>query len=461
MGLFGALLLVFILFIRPQEFIPALQSLSLLNVATGLGLLGIAIDTGMGKIRTLRSPQLPFLVAFLAWCVVCTWIKAGTSAVMDMKSTVGFSVVFMLVVMYSARSFERFRAVAMLLLVIAIALSFICSHQAQGEFECIALEKNEDGSVDHDMSRGKSDGRACENWKSCTKGSDEFEFACEKPGWFDTFTVAHGRVRWRGTFADPNELSVAIGAAMSFAFAVHASMKRKIRHILLAAVIALATYCVILTGSRGGVLVLLAVYGTYFVRRYGAKGLVAGAVVGAPLLFLGGRTGEDAEASSLERIGALYEGVDFFKGSPIFGLGQGHFLEHYFITAHNSYLLTAAELGFPGMVLWTSLVYVSLKIPFMIAARPTFDMDRRLIPYALALVVSFAGILVGIFFLSFAYHNMLFIYFGLAGALYGAAKSSSPSFDVRVSGKEMGALVGVDALFMAILFVYTRIKGQP
>ncbi len=461
MALIGALLLVFILFIRPQEFIPALQSLSLLNVATALGLLGIAVEIGSGKLKTLRSPQLPFLAAFLVWCVVCTLIKAGTSAVMDMKTTVLFSTIFMLVVMYAGRSFERFRALAMMLLAIAVALAVICTHQAQGEFQCILLEKEADGVAAHDQSKGESDGRTCESWHECLKGaSSDDEYACEKPGWFDTFTVAQGRVRWRGTFADPNELSMAVGAAMSFAFALHASMKRKIRHVLLAGVVALASYCVVLTGSRGGVLVLLAVFGTYFVRRYGAKGVVAGVLAGAPLLLLGGRSGEDAEASSLERIGALYEGVDFFKSSPIFGLGQGQFVENYFITAHNSYLLSAAELGFPGMVLWTSLVYVSIKIPLVIATRPPADLDARLVPYALALVVSFAGILVGIFFLSFCYHNMLFIYFGLAGALYGAAKTSSPSFDVKVSGKEIAAIAALDATLLAVLFVYTRIKGQ-
>ena len=461
MALIGALLLVFILFIRPQEFIPALQSLSLLNVATALGLLGIAIEIGTGKLRTLKSPQLPFLVAFLVWCVVCTLIKAGTSAVMDMKTTVLFSTIFMLIITYAARSFERFRAVAMMLLGIAVALAIICTHQAQGEFQCILLDKEENGIAAHDQSKGHSDGRTCESWHECQKGADsDDEFACEKPGWFDTFTVAQGRVRWRGTFADPNELSVAIGAAMSFAFALHASMKRKIRHLLLAAVVALATYCVVLTGSRGGVLVLLAVFGTYFVRKYGVKGVLAGMICGAPLLMLGGRSGEDAEASSLERIGALYEGVDFFKGSPIFGLGQGQFVENYFITAHNSYLLSAAELGFPGMVIWTSLVYVSIKIAFTIATRPPPDMDQRLVPYALALVVSFAGILVGIFFLSFCYHNMLFIYFGLAGALYGAAKTSSPSFEVKVGAKEIAVIAALDAGLMAVLFVYTRIKGQ-
>jgi hypothetical protein len=104
---------------------------------------------------------------------------------------------------------------------------------------------------------------------------------------------------------------------------------------------------------------------------------------------------------------------------------------------------------------------VSIKIPYQIASEAPADMDPRLVPYAFALVTSFAGILVGIAFLSFCYHNMLFIYFGLSGALYLAARQSSPSFTVKVKAKEIAFLACVDVALLTFLFVYTRIKGEP
>jgi hypothetical protein len=459
-ALAGALLLVFTIFVRPQEFVPGLASVGLLNIAVGVAVLGIVIEGATGKITSWWSPQIPYLVAFLGWCVVCTLIKVGIDPVLDMKSSLGFATVFMIVVMYAGRTFKSFRGLAFLLVGIAVGLSAICIHQGRGEFECILLDLDDEGQVAHDESQGEPDGRACEDHKQCEKdGVPGREYACEKPGLFKTFTVGHGRVRWRGTFADPNELSLAVGAAMSFCFALHASMRQRWRHLLLAAVLATVLWCVVLTGSRGGVLVLLAILGVYFVRKYGAKGLVVGGFVALPLLLAGGRSGEDAEASSLERLGALYEGVDFFRQNPLLGLGQGQFVENYFITAHNSYLLSAAELGFPGMVLWTALVYVSIKIPWTIAFRPTWGMDRRLPAFGLALLTSFCGILIGIFFLSFCYHAMLFVYFGMSGALFGVAKQSSPHFEVKVSKKELGLLAAFDAVLIGVLFVYTRVKG--
>jgi hypothetical protein len=462
-ALLGALLLVFTLFIRPQEFIPALQSVGLLNIAVGAAVLGTIIEFATGKIKSAWSPQLPFLAAFLIWCVGCTLIKVGVEPTMELKSTLGFSTIFMLVVMYAGRTLTNFRVICALLLGIAITFSLIGVDEAHSEFECFALEKEANGEVAHDQSEGVSDGRNCEHWSDCAKdGKPDVDYVCEKPGPAGTFTVASGRVRWRGTFADPNELALAIGAAMSFAFAFHAAMRKWIRHVLLAIVLALAIYCVILTGSRGGVLVLLVIFGAYFIRRYGAKGVILGVLAGLLLLSQGGRSGEDAESSSLERLGALYDGIDFFRQTPVFGLGCGQFTENYFITAHNSYLLAAAELGFPGMLLWTMLVYVSIKIPFMLAFRTPIGLDPRIPPFALALTLSFAGTLVGIFFLSFCYHNMLFIYFGLSGALYGIAKASFPQLDIRVKLKEIGAVAAVDAMLLVALFVYTHlIKGAP
>jgi O-antigen ligase len=202
------------------------------------------------------------------------------------------------------------------------------------------------------------------------------------------------------------------------------------------------------------------VLAVFFFRRFGFKGLVLGGIGGLPLMILGGRSGEEADASSLERLGALYEGCEFFKQSPIFGLGQDQFRENYFITAHNSYLLTAAELGFPGLVIWGMLLYVSVKIPYAVASYAGWSLDPRLRIYALSLVAAFGGFLIGIFFLSFNTQPLLFIYLGLAGALYGTAKQNNPGFDVKVSAKEVGLVTVLAAMVIGGLFVYTRIKGS-
>ena len=68
-----------------------------------------------------------------------------------------------------------------------------------------------------------------------------------------------------------------------------------------------------------------------------------------PVLLLGGRSGENADQSTLERYEAWSTGLTMFRGNPVFGVGARQFAEHHYLTAHNSYVLSFAELGFPGL----------------------------------------------------------------------------------------------------------------
>jgi hypothetical protein len=65
---------------------------------------------------------------------------------------------------------------------------------------------------------------------------------------------------------------------------------------------------------------------------------------------------------------------------------------------------------------------------------------------------------VGIFFLSFAYHYVLWIYLGLSGALYSAVRSHDPTFRVRLSGRDLGIVASVAAAIIVFVFAYTRWK---
>src|SRR5262249_27433825 len=157
-----------------------------------------------------------------------------------------------------------------------------------------------------------------------------------------------------------------------FAFALAADSRRRTLALLAIAASALSLWCVVLTGSRGGQLVALTVVGAICIRRYGLRGAWAGAIVALPVIVFGGRAGEEADSSSLERLDLLYEGMDLIRSYPLSGVGVGQFVDHAYggMTAHNSYVLAAAELGLPGSLLWTMLVYVSMKIPLAVAWRP-------------------------------------------------------------------------------------------
>ncbi len=208
----------------------------------------------------------------------------------------------------------------------------------------------------------------------------------------------------------------------------------------------------------------LAVLGAYFLQRFGKRGAIVGGLLAAPLLVLGGRSGSEASASSSERIEAWYEAISMFRSNPVYGVGFGQFGEYHYLTAHNSYMLAIAELGLPGLFLFSMLVYVSTKIPFVAMRRYSGEggavlgeLAPAMRSWSMGLLAAFVGLGVGIFFLSFTYHYVLWIYMGLSGALYMAARRHDPSFSVDVGWRDL-LLVGVgNALLVVGMYVLTRV----
>jgi hypothetical protein len=459
-ALFGALLLVVVLLVRPQEFVPALQHLSILDVLAALASIGILIELALGKRSVPWTPQLPWLAAFVAWCFLATVRRLGLEGLSIAWEYVGLSAVFMLVVAFAIGTAADWRSLAATLVVIGFAIALTCIHQGQQQAECIAIDTS--SILGERSGEGVSDGRPCDTAFICEReGRFNAAYACEKIGLFGTFTEGQ-RVRWRGTLGDPNELALMLGCLMPLVFAFAAtSRRRRLATVIAGLVLGVLLYCVFLTGSRGGQLVVLAVFGAYFVRRFGFRGLLLGALFAWPIVLFGGRAGEEAESSSLERIDLLYEGMDMIRAYPLLGVGTGQFIDHAFgaMTAHNSYVLAAAELGLPGSLLWMMLVYISIKIPWVVATRPPVGLEAPFRHFAFALFVAFIGILVGVFFLSFCYKAVLFVFFGLSGAMYGVVKRACPTFQLEVSGKEVMRVAAVDIAVLALVLIYSHVRG--
>jgi O-antigen ligase len=267
---------------------------------------------------------------------------------------------------------------------------------------------------------------------------------------------------------DPNELALAGGVGLPLAFAFGQAEKGAyLRRLLGVLVFLLVLVCVVLTESRGGQLVFLAVLGAYFIYRVGLVGVALGGVLALPLLLLGGRGGEDASSSTMERLDCWSEAISMFRSHPFLGVGLGQFTEHHYMTAHNSYLLALAELGFPGMMLFSALVYLSAKVPYAslqlmrtTSAPETLAGATLTRAWAIGLLAAFIGLAVGIFFLSFTYHYVLWIYLGLSGALYSAVRRHVPSFRVRLTAIDLSVIAASNVAIIALVFFYVRWKLQ-
>ncbi len=270
------------------------------------------------------------------------------------------------------------------------------------------------------------------------------------------------RVRYRGILQDPNETSLAVGSVLPVAFALREHRASLFRTFLLVVAVLTVSTCVVMSQSRGGQLVVAAVFGTYFVKKYGLKGAIFGGVMALPLLLLGGRD-DSKEGSADERVEVMAEGVEFIRAQPITGIGWNQYSEwnSHGLTAHNSYLLAIAELGPIGFFLFTLVLYTSFKIIILGMKKYAGNPEARIASvWSMGLLAAFVGCCVGSFFLSFTYHNVLWIFIGLTGAYWSAVRRHDPSFEVKVTFRDAVYCALLNVGFVVAVALFVRIKGH-
>ena len=450
-----AALMIFIL-ARPQEFIPLLQRVPFLYLFAAFAVIGYVIDIRLRRLQPIAANTLPWVIGFLVWAVVCT-------AVID-PAQVGSEIAEMaiLFVLYGtlAHGVQRFRTFQLIAGVLAATCMFIavvCLHQGFAPRQCVGGEE-QDGAI-----LGKPDGRLCETDLQCRGPGAEpgLEYRCEHVGLFGTYSVG-GRVRYRGELHDPNEVALTICAgalAMLIAFSLRKPGPVVKGAYWLAAGAVVLT--VLLTESRGGLLSAMLVPGVYVIRRYGWRAIIPAVLIAVPVMLLASRGGADAEESTLMRYDAWSTGLDMFHHSPIFGVGPRNFDHHFFITAHNSFVLTLSEMGFPGLFLFSAIIYLVFKT-LLVGMRELRDVPGTAAPqvWGMALFAAMAGVVFQINTLSFAYHSVLWLMLGMCGAWYSAVRFHRPELEIKLTLLDVVVIASADLAYaFVVLPIFLKIKG--
>jgi O-antigen ligase len=211
------------------------------------------------------------------------------------------------------------------------------------------------------------------------------------------------------------------------------------------------------------------------------------AVLGMLALNFGAGRGL-ADESTSNRLQAWGAGIAFLKDSPLFGIGYGQFQDAFEITAHNSWILCAAELGLFGFFFWTGLIVFSLADLNGIlksvsrtdvklrssadgeahteAVEPSpaaTDQEQQILRWARWIRLALAGFLAAAWFLSRAYVMTLYLYIGIAVALRAIAEQHSPHPEPTVTRHSIRklALVTVGMEVVSVLFLYVIVRVRP
>ncbi|MBK8253188.1 MAG: O-antigen ligase family protein [Polyangiaceae bacterium] len=457
-GLIG---LIIFTYVRPQEFVPGMGGLPWINMWLALILGGFIYDMTSGQLRKEKTPLLKWSLIFYVWCFFTLALKVpGEMAGKFTYLTTGIGL--SLIIQHAIQSAKTFLRIALVVFATSMFCVSVAFHQGFQDFQCVVVTLDpENPDAPPDLA---PDGRPCERQDNCREGpggDEELDYYCEHVGLFGTTSISTGRVRWRGVLMDPNETTLAAGQSIPFALAVYEMRRTLLRLLLVLATVVVVVITDVFSQSRGAILIFMTVMGVYFVRKYGIRGALVGGGMAAPLMMLGGRSGEEAAQSAEERMEVMHDGLNMFFGNPIFGVGYAQFTKHCFLTAHNAYVLAASELGLFGFFVWMVIVYTVMKMMILALQRyknvPGGEMIRA---WALALFASFCGTLVGIFFLSWTYHYVLWIYFGIAGGFYTMIRTTDRNFEVKISRGEYGLIIGICIGLMVGLRLWLRLKGH-
>ena len=264
------------------------------------------------------------------------------------------------------------------------------------------------------------------------------------------------RIQYVGIFNDPNDLGMLFVACIPMAaYLSSRGGLMGLRRLFWLAVTGVLVYGVYLTDSRGSLLALLAIMGVYIWQRRGVfVAGVLGSMAVAVLLALPSRFSEiDAEeASAHGRIESWYEGLQMFRGHPIFGVGPNMYTEYNPLTAHNSFVLILAETGIIGFTLWLAFIIYCFRMMWVgsrplgelaweSSATPEGDGDAEASlaeldaleagiaegrAIALTLLLSLIGFCVSAFFLSRSYVIILYLLAALVVAQYTDMRQDDP-----------------------------------
>ena len=254
---------------------------------------------------------------------------------------------------------------------------------------------------------------------------------------------------------DANDFATLIATAMPLGLYFVLGVRRPFQRVVALAGLAILAVCEIRSGSRGGLLALLAVAAFVLLRftTIPARSRVVGLAVVLAIVF---GTASDRYWDQMQtvlnphedynvtsetgRVQIWKRGLGYMADHPVLGVGAGNFpvaegtispmarRAEYgagvrWGAAHNSLVQVGAELGVPGLLLSVGVI-VSALVALRRTARAALRAgapDLAVSGLAQSLMAALVGFMVGGFFLSLGYSDMLFTLVALAVGLHKVA----------------------------------------
>lgn len=316
----GLLFFIFLITIRPQDFMPGLRGTPVVFVVMAVLLTGWVL--GPEKKEFFRTAQDKYYGLFFVMVVVSTlsvgWL--GYSFEMAVE-TFKIALIYWFTVTL-VKTEHQFRTVTWTLVL------FMALVGAMGVLQFYGYDITGSGMV----------------------------WAPDKELW---------QIRGAGLFDNPNDLAYSVMLVVPFALGGFARSGDILARGMFAGLLLLALYCIYLTQSRGGYLALVCCCVTWFYFWVSDRSLKRMVLVVGLVAVLAAFTVKTrdyrSDASSMGRVEAWTEGMEMLKSHPLIGVGKDQFREFHKRDSHSSYVRAGAELGFIGLFAFIGILYSGLR----------------------------------------------------------------------------------------------------
>jgi len=249
---------------------------------------------------------------------------------------------------------------------------------------------------------------------------DGIGWAGQPLGWVDPAVLragGTGRTQWINIFDGPGVFCVMYTLALPYVIRFFDAPYTFFTKILALVATGFFLLAIWYTGSRGGLLATLGVFGGYVVIRNIAKiNITKGKIVLAGMMCVVALAAapshltqiKDEKKSAQHRVDMWMKGLDMVRQNPVFGIGKGNFGRWTrSLIAHNSAIENMGELGFPGLFFWIGIWYIGFKYLLTFSKISTEPIHTSL---SNATALCMVGYLISSMFVTLEYETMFFIW---------------------------------------------------
>jgi putative inorganic carbon (hco3(-)) transporter len=226
------------------------------------------------------------------------------------------------------------------------------------------------------------------------------------------------QIRGAGLFNNPNDLAYSVSLVLPFALGFFLSTSDPLVKFTTLSMLIISGFCIYLTHSRGGYLaatMCIATWFYYWISRKDMRRLVLFAGIIVVIAAFSIQTKDYREdKSSMGRVEAWAAGMEMLQQHPFIGIGKGQFIEHHERDSHNSYVRAGAELGVIGLFAFIGILFSSFRsLQSEILPDPGSDMKI----YRVGLISYLSSYAVGSIFSTRTYDIIFMIIIALAGVV--------------------------------------------